>query len=323
MDISLVIPSYNRADLIIDTIESALHQTQAFAEIIVVDDASSDDTLKRLEVYGDRITVIASEKIGVQRARNIGVEAAHTKYVILCDSDDLLQPKHVEIISNWLDKYPQCDAVYTNHQVFSGKDIRSETFSRAPADFFDGARKEGSFLFDIPDLYLKSATFQPLLVSGVTLKKSFYSKIGGFDPEFDGVPSEDWEFTLRVVNLGNVALCVEPITLIRRHPGNDSASALRQRLGEVVVLEHALQHHKCSTAYHPDLNAIIDGHRLWAFEEAFGRKKLRLAAAIFPLLRKRRSNFKFLVKSVLIRLYMAMPTYKVPSLRTQYADASR
>lgn len=323
MDLCLVIPSYNRADLIINTIESALNQTQAFSQIIVVDDASTDDTLRKLETFGNRITVIASDKVGVQRARNIGVQAAQTDYVILCDSDDLLQPNHVEVISSWLDNHPQCDAVYTNHQVFSGEEIRAETFSRAPAGFFDGARKEGSFLSDIPHLYLKSATFQPLLVSGVTLKKSFYNKIGGFDPEFDGVPSEDWEFTLRVVNEGNVALCVEPITLIRRHPGNDSKSALRQRLGEIVVLEHALKSHMCPATYHSEFNAIIDKHRLWAFEQAFGTNKLRLAAAIFPLLRKRRRSFKFLVKSALIRLYIAMPNYKVPPLHTQYADASR
>lgn len=321
MDLCLVIPSYNRADLIVDTIESALNQTMPFKQIIVVDDASTDDTLKRLERFGERITVIASTKIGVQEARNIGVRAATTPFVTLCDSDDLLLPAHVEIISNWLDKHPECDAVYTNHQPFSGDVMQADTYSRAPQGFFEGACKDGSFLTKIPDLYVKTATFQPLLVSGVTLKTAFYQRIGGFDRAFDGVPSEDWEFTLRVVRDGNVALCTDSLTLIRRHPGNDSHNALRQRLGEVAVLEHALAHHDCPEAYRPQFVAVINRHRLWAFEQAFGTKKLRLAAAIFPLLGERRQSLKFLVKSAIIRLYMAMTRFQAPPAHVQYADA--
>jgi glycosyltransferase involved in cell wall biosynthesis len=321
MDLCLVIPSYNRADLIVDTIESALNQTLAFAQIIVVDDASTDDTLKKLARFGDRITVIASSKVGVQEARNIGVRAAGAPFVTLCDSDDLLQPTHVEIISNWLDRHPECDAIYTNHQPFSGDVMQADTFSRAPQGFFEGAHQEGNFLTAIPDLYVKTATFQPLLVSGVTLKTAFYQRIGGFDPAFNGVPSEDWEFTLRVVRDGQVALCTDAITLIRRHPGNDSHNALRQRLGEIAVLEHALAHHDCPERYRPQLVSVINRHRLWAFEQAFGTKKLRLAAAIFPLLGERRHSLKFLVKSVLIRLYMAMTRFEAPPAHVQYAEA--
>jgi len=321
MDLCLVIPSYNRTDLIAHTIESALNQTMAFKQIVVVDDASTDDTLKTLERFGDRITVIASTKVGVQEARNIGVRAATTPYVTLCDSDDLLQPSHVEIISSWLDSHADCDAIYTNHQPFNGDVVQVDTFSRAPQDFFEGAHREGNFLTAIPDLYVKTATFQPLLVSGVTLKTAFYKRIGGFDPAFNGVPSEDWEFTLRVVRDGKVALYMDSITLIRRHPGNDSHNALRQRLGEVAVLEHALAHHDCPARYRPTFVAVMNRHRLWAFEQAFGTKKLRLAASIFPLLGERRQSFKFLVKSVLIRLYMATTRFKAPPAHVQYAEA--
>lgn len=323
MDLCLVIPSYNRANLIVDTIESALNQTMAFAQIVVVDDASTDDTLKKLERFGDRITVIASSKVGVQEARNIGVRAAHTPYITLCDSDDLLLPAHVETISRWLDKHPECDAIYTNHQPFSGDVIQGETFARAPQGFFDGARREGSFLSDIPDLYVKTGMFQPLLVSGVTLKTSFYKDIGGFDQAFNGVPSEDWEFTLRVVRDGSIALCTDSLTLIRRHPGNESKSALRQRLGEIAVIEHALAHHGCPDTYRPSFMAIVNRHRLWAFEEAFGTKKLRLAAAIFPLLRERRHSIKFLIKSIIIRTYMAMTHFRPLPAHVQYADAMK
>ena len=323
MDLCLVIPSHNRAGLIGFTIESALNQTRAFAQIIVVDDASTDDTLDILRIFGTRITVIASTKVGVQEARNIGVRAASSPYVTLCDSDDLLRPCFVETMSDWLDQHAECDAIYSNHQVFLDDVMQKETFSRAPTDFFENAVKNGSFWTQIPDLYLKTGAFQPLLASGVTLKKSFYTGIGGFDPAFNGVPSEDWEFTLRVLCKGNVALCDAPLTLIRRHHGNESKNALRQRLGEIAVIEHALARHDCAAKYHAALTAIINRHRLWAFEEAFGTKKLRLAAAIFPLLRNRPRSIKFVIKSIIIRLYIAVTHFRAPPPHVQYADASR
>lgn len=321
MEICLVIPSYNRADLIGATIDSALNQTRPFAQIIVVDDASTDHTLEVLKQFEDRITVIAAPKIGVQRARNMGVEQATTPYVTLCDSDDLLTPDHVATVHAWLQANPQCDAVYTNHQVFTGDDMQRDTFSRAPAGFFDGSRHEANFTADIPDLYAKTSQFQLLLVSGVTLKKSFYTGIGGFDPAFDGVPSEDWEFSLRVVNAGHVALCMAPITLIRRHPGNESKSKLRQRLGEIAVLEHANLHHGRPQADRATFKSMIDHHRLWAFEEAFGRKKLALAACIFPLLGKRSDSMKFRIKSMLIRAYMIVTNFSPLPPQRQYKDA--
>ncbi|RYF50189.1 MAG: glycosyltransferase family 2 protein [Cytophagaceae bacterium] len=142
MEICLVIPSYNRADLIGATIESALNQTRPFAQIIVVDDASTDHTLEVLKQFEDRITVIAAPKIGVQRARNMGVEQASTPYVTLCDSDDLLTPDHVAMVHAWLEANPECDAVYTNHQVFTGDDIQKDTFrARRPAFLTAAAAK--------------------------------------------------------------------------------------------------------------------------------------------------------------------------------------
>jgi glycosyltransferase involved in cell wall biosynthesis len=321
MDLTLVIPSYNRANLILQTIESALNQTKAFAEIIVVDDASTDDTLKKLEQFGDVIKVVASSKVGVQEARNIGVRMANTPFVTLCDSDDLLVPTHVERVGDWLKAHDQYDAVYTNHQVFNENGIREDTFSRAPRGFFDGADEQDGFLTNVPDLYVKTCTFQPLLVSGVTLSKDFYLRIGGFDRNFNGVPAEDWEFTLRVVKFGRVALSRESLTLIRRHMGNESKSELRQRLGEIAILEHAINSHGCKEEYKKTFVSVIDRYRLWAFEEAFGTKKMRLAASLFPQLKTKRHSIKFRIKSVIIRLYMKLTNHQQMTSHKIYAEA--
>ena len=187
LDITLVIPSHNRAKLILETIGSALNQTSGFAKIIVVDDASTDDTLFQLKQFNEQILVIPSEKVGVQAARNIGVEAATTEYVALCDSDDLLEPNFVETVSKWLAEHKDCDSIYSNFVTFDNATISPNKFSAAPPSFFRGSVREGNFCTNIPNLYTKTVNFQPLFSSGVAIKKSFYNNnylIIRFMPKF-------------------------------------------------------------------------------------------------------------------------------------------
>ncbi|HEY5801391.1 MAG TPA: glycosyltransferase family 2 protein, partial [Burkholderiaceae bacterium] len=188
-DLTLVIPSYNRAHLIAETVQSALDQTVPFAEIIVVDDASSDDTLAVLQGFGAAITVIASGKAGVQGVRNKGVEAARSTYITLCDSDDLLDSRYVETMSKYLATHPQCDSVYTNFSTFGDVANIGDKFAQAPTGYYDGAIQKDGFLSNVPDLYIKSARFQPLFPTGLTMRKQVYQALGGFNPLFNGVGS--------------------------------------------------------------------------------------------------------------------------------------
>lgn len=298
--ITLIIPSFNRAELIVETIRSALNQTRSFAEIIVVDDASTDSTLQVLKQFNEKITVIASKKVGVQAARNKGVMAASTPYITLCDSDDLLEPQYVEILENWLDRSPDCDSVYSNFVTFRKDVTGSHKFSDAPPSFFEGATADGIFLSRIPNLYEKTAGFQPLFSSGVTIKKTFYQKIGGYNPIFNGIGAEDWEYTLRAIETGKTTVCMRPLVRIRRHTGNDSADTVRQLLGEVVVLEHAISYHKSGALHKKSFLEQIDLRRIQAFELAFGTKRFDIAKEILPKIKRRPVNLKFCIKSLII-----------------------
>ncbi|HEX8884887.1 MAG TPA: glycosyltransferase family A protein, partial [Noviherbaspirillum sp.] len=138
--LSLVIPSYNRGHLIDETIVSALHQETPFDEIIVVDDGSTDDTLSRLEKYGDRITVIASANAGVQKARNSGVAASRSSHVVLCDSDDLLHPAFCATMRRAMADEPEIDIWYSNFIPFTIEGDHPDKLAQAPAGFLEGAR---------------------------------------------------------------------------------------------------------------------------------------------------------------------------------------
>ena len=87
--VAVVIPTFNRAALVRHTLERVLRQTLPAAEVVVVDDGSTDDTNTALKAYSGKIKTIHIEQRGVQVARNVGIEATRSPWIALCDSDDL------------------------------------------------------------------------------------------------------------------------------------------------------------------------------------------------------------------------------------------
>jgi len=299
--ISLVIPAYNRGDLVGATIDSALAQTLPFHEIIVVDDGSTDDTAAVLAGYGARIHVITLANGGVQRARNIGVEAATGGYVALCDSDDLLAPDFVALTGAWLARHP-CDAVYCNFVTFDARGEDRDKFALAPAGFFDGAREQDGFLLDIPDLYARILDYQLLFSSGVVLDRSFYQRLGGYDARFNRIGSEDLEFTMRAVAEGRVALCMRPLVRIRKHGGNDSTDSMRQVGGTIQIIEFALAQHPIAARYRERILRNLDLRRVDVFDAAFARGQFDLARRMLEALGERPRDRRFRIKALILGL---------------------
>lgn len=89
---STIIPVYNRGELVRQTLDSVLEQEFDDQEVIVVDDGSTDDTLKVLEAYGSRIKVLRQANQGPGIARNLGIEHARGSYITVFDSDDVWFP---------------------------------------------------------------------------------------------------------------------------------------------------------------------------------------------------------------------------------------
>lgn len=104
---SVVIPLYNRAHLIAETVQSVLTQRFQGFEIIVVDDGSSDDPKLALEALGDdRIRFISQKNAGANTARNRGIDEASGRYIAFLDSDDRFLPHHLEAAKSILDVNP-------------------------------------------------------------------------------------------------------------------------------------------------------------------------------------------------------------------------
>lgn len=278
--VTLVIPSYNRCNLIVETIESALNQTLPFQEIVVVDDGSTDDTPSVLAQFGSRIKVIRTSNQGVQAARNTGIAYASTELVAMLDSDDLLEPDYLEQMATWMLAHPEQDAAYCNFVTFNSSKTDVDKISRSPFDFLDGSRNDGYFAYDIPNLYERSLRYQPLFTCGMIVRKRFFSIYGGYNPAFNRVGAEDWEYTLRLISEGRVAVCIKTLARVRKHEDNDSADHVHMSLGEAKILEYALTHHSTANILHNEINRSIQQRIVSAFGSAFDRKDLGLARII-------------------------------------------
>ncbi len=300
--VSLVIPSYNRADLIGETIDSALAQEEAFHEIIVVDDGSTDGTAQILAGYGNRIKTIFLPNGGVQLARNTGVAQATGEFVTLCDSDDLLTPDFLLTAMAWFRRHPDYEAFYSNFITFNDLGRHPDKFSGAPAGFFDGAREDGDYLYDIPDLYARTVEYQPLFMSGCIVSRALYQRLGGFDTRFNRIGGEDWEFTLRVVEAGKVVLCRRPLVHIRKHNSNDSTDSVHMVRGTAHILAHALEHHPIAANYRDIIVKGIDERRLSVFHVAFGRGNFPVAQEMLDLVERHPADLRFLLKKLITRL---------------------
>lgn len=139
--ISVVIPTYNRAESLKDAIDSVFAQSFQDFELIVVDDGSQDATAQVLGLYGNRLTAVRQPNSGASSARNTGIRRAAGEWIAFLDSDDIWHPDKLKIQAEDLRKNPQIAAhmvdvsvTYPPEQCTSLFTLRglSQEFARRP-----------------------------------------------------------------------------------------------------------------------------------------------------------------------------------------------
>ena len=118
--VSVIIPTYNRAGYLCESIESVLTQTYTDYEIIVVDDGSTDDTEEVLQLWiaDGTIHYVWQENRGESAARNHGIELAIGEYIAFLDSDDLFMPTKLEEQVAYLDNHPEVGMAHSCYSKF-------------------------------------------------------------------------------------------------------------------------------------------------------------------------------------------------------------
>src|SRR5690554_1816724 len=116
---SVVIPLYNKELSITNTVQSVLDQTYQNFEIVIINDGSTDSSIKAVEAINDnRIRLIHQENQGVSAARNRGIKEAKYEWIAFLDGDDLWEPNHLEEITKMMNMYPE-EKVFVTSFVYS------------------------------------------------------------------------------------------------------------------------------------------------------------------------------------------------------------
>jgi glycosyltransferase involved in cell wall biosynthesis len=207
MDISIIVPTRNRSALLPTTLRSAMRQRDVNLEIIVVDDASTDDTLGVVAALGDeRIRVIRHEtRQGVSRARNLGAAEARADWLAFLDDDDLWAPEKLAQQLGAARQGP-CDWTYTGAVVIDagGRIVRAQR----PLP---------------PDEMVEALLHYDALPGGgsnVIVRKAAFQQTGPFDVRLRS--GEDWEMWIRLAKHGPPACVCRPLIAKRLHHSNST-----------------------------------------------------------------------------------------------------
>lgn len=203
--VSVIIPTYNRSDLVQQAIDSVLAQTLPAFEIIVIDDGSTDDTEQAMRHYGAQICYVRQENRGESAARNRGIGLARGEYVGFLDSDDFWHPTKLERQLEVLQTDPSTGLVYCQALKIdaAGKRLPGPIFSAeinsTPATFENLCRKN---------------LFAP---STVVMRRTLLDKVGGFDEAIQY--GEDWDLWLRSALVMQIQGIPDPLASVRIHQG--------------------------------------------------------------------------------------------------------
>jgi glycosyltransferase involved in cell wall biosynthesis len=202
--IAVVIPTYNRANTIVASIESVLSQSYPINEILIVDDHSTDDTIKQLDKFKDDIIILRTKnRLGAQAARNIGIKAAKSEWISFLDSDDEWLPNKIIKQVSSLNKY-DFDQLTVVHGDCYKKYFNSTKLKYWHLDSIDGKNV-------YKQLLSKSGTLFPsFLISRQALEKINYLD--------ENIPSyHEWDTAIRLAKYCRFIHINEPLFIYNIH----------------------------------------------------------------------------------------------------------
>ncbi len=220
--VSIIIPTYNRKDFIIESVESVLNQTFRDYEIIVVDDGSTDGTERVLQPYRNLIKYIYQENKGPAEARNLGIKYSLGKYIAFNDSDDLWVPKSLELRFNFLRDSHELGLVFSDMCLFDEKGIYKESF----LSFHKHFRTIPKIVNTDNRVIFRLNVFDDLLeesfisIPTVIIRRDCFNLVGLFRGRAYISSQEDREMWLRVSRKYKIGYVNEVLAQCRTHGGN-------------------------------------------------------------------------------------------------------
>jgi hypothetical protein len=225
--VSVVVPAYNAADTLTDTLDSLLAQSAAAWEAIVIDDGSTDatgDIAARYARWDRRVRLARQPHAGEAAARNIGIQLARFDWLLFLDADDWLLPRALERLTSEIAPASQLDLVY-------GGWVR---ISR------DGQTLEEQTLADDAELFPITGRYCPFAIHSCIVRRALVQELGGFDSRLR--VGADWDLWQRVGRAGARLRAVPEVHAcyrMRPHSAATNVSALLEFGLRVIERGHA------------------------------------------------------------------------------------
>ena len=256
--ISVIIPCYNQGRFLAEAIDSAIGQSYANIEVIVVDDGSTDDTADVADRYSQvrhhQVNCVRQTNQGLAAARNRGLEESGGEYVVFLDADDRLAAGALGVGAESLDSHPDCAFVYGNVRLIDAG---------------------GSLLLYPPGVNIKRDHYLELLrhnhiwsTGAVMYRRSVFATVGLFDPRVNA--SADYDLNLRIAMRHPIFCHAEVVLEYRKHESNMTRN-LADMLKTSLAVRRSHRKYVKRSRMHKD--ALEDGIR--AAQKDYGEKLIR------------------------------------------------
>ena len=212
--LSVCVPAYNAAEFIKKTIDSILAQTYSDFELIIIDNASTDNTFEILKKYTDkRITLFRNSKNILSENWNKCISKANGEYIALFHADDIYEPTIIEKQVSILDKKPEVGAVFASANLINTKD---EKIGEKPlSNWFE----KKNLSLDLDDIlkYCVSRVNDPFVCSSCIARTQLYKKVGQYNLK-DFKWAFDFDMYFRFLEHMNIAILDEKLINYRLSP---------------------------------------------------------------------------------------------------------
>lgn len=226
--VSVIIPAYNAARTVKDTIRSAVEQTLRPMEIIVVDDGSTDGTGGAVEAeFGTAVRLIRQDNAGVAEARNRGIAEARGEYIQFVDSDDMLMPTKLAR------SVEACLAQDADVSYGPARYVAADGVTPVPMVF--PPLPSGDILLEWLKGTMANGTYG--VASTMFVRRDALAAVGAFEKSC--TPCEDWDMWIRLAAKYRFAALDEPLVIYRVVPGSLSSHALRMARGRLNTIRRA------------------------------------------------------------------------------------
>ena len=247
--ISVIVPCYNSEEYLAETLNSVLAQTCMDWECIIVNDGSTDDSLRIVQEYIEkdkRFKAIDKKNEGPAIARNVGITNASGKYILPLDSDDKIAPTYLEKACSYLEKHPETKLVYCE------------------AEYFD--QRKGAWV--LPSYDYENLLWSNSIFCSAVFRRSDFEETDGYSPNMR-FGDEDWDFWLTFLNKEDYVYKIPEVLFFYRIHGNTRTVGAKQ----LHIENHSQMIRNHISLYEPYLGGLI----AWKVEAKYYKREFEKA----------------------------------------------